>query len=404
MAETIKDQQSKLQQLCADLGSATELVVGEDSNGIRGLYLGASAEVVNKGDELLSIPLSSCLRDDEPPSWFRMGDDEGASSNSYSAGSEWATRLAASLIEYRLQLNEEMQQKQLSTWISMLPDSASLRASLPIHWPSDVLRRAKCQPLERAVDSAYFGRANAVMDLLQALEEVGGHFIDHCSDDEMTRLCHDALDVVQTRTCRVSLGDEDDSVPLRLLAPVFDFLNHGPSANAGFALETNIDGESVLMVRAIHSIARGEEVFISYGHSSTTPTWKCLLSYGFIPNLDITDERNTVELMVEGVKADVGADNVPFKLAEAAARALAAAEDRVLEETDDIFTPEVAQRIAIRASEEADVLLQEDGEMGVSLDEATALSISLAKALRLSQHSVLKSWSLSLMDFVNANS
>ena len=401
IVETLQEQQSKLQELCDGLEIATELVVGEDSDGIRGLY--ASSDDIAEGSPILSIPLSSCLRDDEPPSWFQLDEEEENSSNSYSAGSEWATRLAASLIDLRLL---KPTSDQLSGWISMLPDATNLRASLPIHWPSDVLQSAKCQPLELAVDSAYFGRANAVMDLSEALKEVGESGINQYSDDELTRLCHDALDIVQTRTCRVHLGGEEDhAVQLRLLAPVFDLLNHGPSANAGFALETNADGKSVLVVRAVRSIALGEEVFISYGDSSTTPAWKCLLSYGFVPSLDIADERNTVELVVDGARANVGADNVPFELAEAAAAALAEAEGRALEETDEIFTPEVARRIANRAAEEAtDMLSKEDGEISASSDESAAISISLAKALRISQRRVLESWSSSLLDFADANS
>ena len=407
VGETLQDQQSKFRRLCTDLEIATDLVVGEDSDGIRGLHLDAFAEnVVVEGSPLLSVPLSSCLRDDEPPSWFQLDDEEVEedSPNSYSAGSEWATRLAASLIDRRLR--REPTSDRLSTWISMLPDAANLRASLPIHWPSDILQSAKCQPLELAVDSAYFGRANAVMDLLEALKGVGPSAIDQYSDDELTRLCHDALDIVQTRTCRVSLGDDEEHVAqLRLLAPAFDFLNHGSSANAGFALETDADGKSVLVVRAVRSIAQGEEVLISYGDSSTTPAWKCLLSYGFVPRLDIADERNTVELVVDGIRANVGADNVPFELAEAAAVALAEAEGRVLKETDEIFTPEVARRIASRAAEEAgDMSSKEDVEISASSDEDAALSISLAKALRLSQRRVLESWSSSLFEFADANS
>jgi len=408
--ETLQDQQNNLQKLCVDLGIENEMVVGEDSNGIRGLYLGHIGSEVNQGDQLLSVPLSSCLRDDEPPSWFQQDDEEERSSNtcSYSGSNEWATRLAASLIDLRLQQasDEELDTrnlKKLSTWISMLPDALDLRASLPIHWPSDVLQITKCQALELAVDSAYFGRANAVMDLSESLKVIGASDMDQYSDDEIFRLCHDALDLVQTRTCRVSLRDGEDLMPLRLLAPVYDLINHGPSANAGFALEktNDADDNEVLVVRATRPIARGEEVFISYGDSSTTPAWKCLLGYGFVPNFDISDERNTVELEVDAVRASVGADNVPFELAAAAAGSLAAIEGRALTEGDDIFTPAVARRIAKRAAEEAGILLEGDREMSVASKETT--SISLAKALRLSQHRVLESWSSSLMDFADAD-
>ena len=40
---------------------------------------------------------------------------------------------------------------------------------LPVHWGEEVLLTSKCTALEIVVDSAYFARAGAVMDLAEEL-------------------------------------------------------------------------------------------------------------------------------------------------------------------------------------------------------------------------------------------
>ena len=189
------------------------------------LYLSTSGErgvclnkAVKDGEPILSIPISSCFRDDEPPSWYQINyrDGEDVSGERYNP-SGWATRLAASVLDMELNqgrgdISEEGNNEELKLgreiWQSMLPNEELLRASLPVHWKEEVLATSKCTALELAVDSAYFGRANAVMDLSEELkkaidipegwsmmndEDVNDVILDM---DALQRKCHDALDIV----------------------------------------------------------------------------------------------------------------------------------------------------------------------------------------------------------------
>jgi hypothetical protein len=107
---------------------------------------------------------------------------------------------------------------------------------------------------------------------------------------------------VQTRTCRVS-GNR------RLLAPVYDCLNHdGSTANAGFELQ----GDR-LVVRALVDLQEGQEVLIDYGESAR-PAWKCLTSYGFVPSFpppgesddDEKEDYALAEVYMNGIRYEVG--------------------------------------------------------------------------------------------------
>jgi SET domain-containing protein len=189
---------------------------------------------------------------------------------------------------------------------------------------------------------------------------------------------------------------KDNTAPLRTLAPVFDFLNHGTNPNAGFALESDL-----LVVRATRDIATKDEILIDYGESSTVPAWRCLTSYGFLPDFDERDGRNAVEILVDGVRANVGGDSVPFELVEAAAICLAREDGRTLEEGENIFTPALTLRIADRATEEAQQLLSKSRDLELATEEDT-YSLNLAAALRLSQHKVLTSWSAGLREYANS--
>jgi hypothetical protein len=176
---------------------------------------------VKEGDVILSVPISSCFRDDEPPEWFHQqqpqqhqalrGDAHGSDNNSNNDNnndnideelhvtdyerfnpSAWSSRLAASILDMDLCQEKKMTTTRMTTttfggmvsetddsdedlmlgremWQSFLPDKDILRASLPVHWGEDVLATAKCTALELAVDSAYFARANAVSNLSEKL-------------------------------------------------------------------------------------------------------------------------------------------------------------------------------------------------------------------------------------------
>lgn len=234
--------------------------------------------------------------------------------------------------------------------------------------------------------------------------------------EPLQRKCHDALDIVQTRACRVERTFEDGvqwGPPLRILAPIFDFINHGSSrtkgegsANACFGIENErmCDMQDAkLVVRAVRDISEGEEVLIDYGDSAR-PGWRCLSSYGFVPEYDINSElvdeehvENVAELWMNGLRFEVDPHSVPFDLVEvAAAQSLldSPPKDKELEEDEEsgIFTPVVALAIAQRATEAAFNLITEP-EMVDSEEEwddpEFVHASSLAALLRWSQHKVL---------------
>jgi hypothetical protein len=406
-----------LQELCQLLQATPENLLRLESTpgGARGVYLNRS---IKKGDVILSLPLDSCLRDDFPPSWMQQGDgdDEGGFSSAYNP-SDWATRLAAGILD--LQLREMSGEDEIgdgqSLWLSMLPDPGYLRASLPVHWPEETVQNSRSTALELAVDSSYFARAEKVEDILFALKS-NADLTKDLEDQQLRELCNNALDVVQTRSCR--LVDNGDDTTLRVLAPIYDFINHGSinvggeaGANSQFQLE---DGNS-LVVRAVRDVEADQEVLIDYGESSR-PAWRCLLSYGFVPQYnripgpdeeafaDSDEEDNVAEVYIDGKRYEVGPSQVPFEMVVAAFES-----DRpVADEEGDIgvsLTPEVALKLADRISEVAFYLLLEpEGDLHDDDSVATptpfeVISSREAASLRWSQHRVLIACSLGLREF-----
>ncbi|KAL7538214.1 hypothetical protein ACHAXR_008368 [Thalassiosira sp. AJA248-18] len=426
------------------------------TDGERGVCLN---KPVKSGDAIMSIPISSCFRDDERPrseeenNNSEWGDDDvgGGGDNEQDITdyerynpSGWASRLAASLLDAELGLGmsttvDDDLKLGREIWQSMLPDKDLLHASLPVHWGEEVLATSKCTALELAVDSAYFARATAVMDLSADLKEA---LVDckeddcltdeemlkqKCDDDAMDvaldmemlqRKCHDALDIVQTRACRVERTCEDGvqwGPPLRILAPIFDFINHGSirakkgakgSANASYGVENRsmCDMQNAkLVVRATRDMMEGEEVLIDYGDSAR-PTWRCLTSYGFVPEYDIDSEvvdeenaENVAELWMNGLRFEIDPHSVPFDLVEvAAAQALLDGEMEEEEEDEHLgggmLTPFVARAIAKRATDAAFNLITEP-EMVDSEEDWDSPELihaaCLAMQLRWSQHKVL---------------
>ena len=390
-------------------------------DGVRGVYLNHG---VNEGDIILSLPLESCLQDDKPPAWLQNIDDEDKLSSNYNP-SNWATRLGASLLDLQLRQRQEGD-KDIGQghvfWLSLLPDPEFLRASLPVHWPEETVQNARSTALELAVDSSYFARAEAVEELVYTLKSNSNLTASDLSDDELRQLCSNALDVVQTRACR--LWNDKDDTPLRVLAPIFDFFNHGSikvrgdaGANARFQLED----DQTLIVRAVKSIQANEEVLIDYGDSAR-PAWRCLHSYGFVPqynqipgpNEEATadsedededeDEDNEAEVYMDGVRYVVGPSQVPFDMVATAF----SSDHPVAEDEEDVevsLTPEIALKLADRISDVAYYLLLEPEEdLHDDLPAATAspfqvISSRLAASLRWSQHRILMACALGLREF-----
>jgi hypothetical protein len=223
-------------------------------SGLRGVRL---TKPVPSDEAIIKIPLSCCLCDQAPlPGWLL---DNGEL--------EWSTRLAAVLLDKKMKLQQRPTTSMddiFAQWFDLLPTSKELRASLPVHWPDHVIQSARCTAFELGVDAAYFGRSVPLQTLSQgwsrALLQMQGPS-DRDGAQSTVEVEH-ALDIVQTRACRVSLDDlvptVDDFLvrgqasgiegniavsvppthpPLRLLAPLFDMINHSHRPTAYFRLE-----------------------------------------------------------------------------------------------------------------------------------------------------------------------
>jgi hypothetical protein len=420
------------------------------SDGVRGASLN---KPVPEGEVIISIPLEACLSDESEsvPQWMikaALESNDEEDDQGYTLSS-WATRLAACFIDLQLQNNANANANinpGHKLWLSMLPDPDIVQASLPVHWDDDLVQSARCTALELAVDSAYFARAQTLEDLVFALTNYCDY--DHGkSAQELRTMCDQALDVVQTRTCRLDRGLSNNNdgrtygPPLRVLAPIFDLINHGSTknrgesgANAQFALEGDDDDELLVakdarvVVRATRDLRQGDEIFIDYGPSAQ-PAWRCLLSYGFIPYSstsrskipdDEEDEENVAEVYMDGIRFEVGPSSIPGDMAAAAMASLKeqrtgrAGEAPLLDDDDDddasesALTPQVALRIAQRISDVAHQLILEPGRDAWHDDHPAAtptartlrfISRQTAADLRFSQHRVLLACASGLKDF-----
>jgi hypothetical protein len=372
----------------------------ESSTGVRGVYLNCP---VQANEIVLSIPVTKCLCDDTPPTWMPVLTEED------DASCGWAARLAACLLEEQL-FKQEQQESHTKLWLSLLPNPEFLRASLPIHWEEDLLQSTRCTALEVAVDTAFFGRAGAVQDLVAVVREKQ----KTDNTDTVQRWVENALDVVQTRTCRVS-GNR------RLLAPVFDCLNHdGSNANAGFELQ----GDR-LVVSALVDLQEGQEVLIDYGESAR-PAWKCLTSYGFVPSFpfpgDEEDEYALAEVYMNGIRYEVGPSFIPVEMVAAALDSSIVEDANMVgyppEDESVELTPDIAIRLERRLSQVAFQLLVDpptgtstsssnddddlSDEEDVEDEDETAeriLSSQLAASLRWNQHRILSKCALGLREW-----
>lgn len=459
--DKIDDNLPKLEDLCESMdvtpANLLQFDTDEENDDLRGVYLKSS---VTRGDVILSIPLHRCLVDNTPPGWLssfysQMDDDDDDDDGSYNQ-SRWATCLAASVVELQMK-NQKLTSSDVagepsahSLWLSMLPNAEFLKASLPVHWTDETLRNARCTALELAVDSSYFSRGQAVEELIQALKQRHRQEEEeNKSQEESTvadfderywrEMCSNALDLVQTRSCRlepisadsttttgitssssddgsgIEDGDENlvGSRPIRVLAPIFDFINHAPTtyrgnrrhvhaANAEFQLEekldddddddTSIDRNNVdannrnlhLVVRAKRDIQAKEEVLIDYGHS-TKPAWTCLLSYGFVPsstttranekgmeyleddnddigNYDDGDDSNVAEVFVDGCRFEVSPTTIPVDLVSFYHPGISNDESPTFAQDNRnelVLTAAIARKIAKRLSDAAYYLLLE---------------------------------------------
>jgi hypothetical protein len=180
-----------------------------------------------------------------------------------------------------------------------------------------------------------------------------------------------------------------------------------------------------LVVRATADLRAGEEVLIDYGESAR-PAWKCLLSYGFVPQYnripspgestddDDDDDENLAEVYMDGARYEVGPSSIPVEMVAAATASMYGPPDLEMGELEEIeitLSPEVALRIARRLSDVAyHLLLEPERDMYDDHPAATptpfqVMSNKLASSLRWSQHRILLACALGLREFATeANS
>lgn len=466
-----------LQDLCSLLQvdpilSATLYLQTE--NGNRGVF---TSDDMVEDDIILRIPLTSTLRDNQPPTWFldslvpddedddKEGGDDGQTDPQelHLNPSEWSTRLAASVIDLYLSKGRKSEEiiDELSSddskfvgqkqWLSMMPHSTALRASLPVHWPEEIISNAKCTALELSTDSSFFFRAQAVEDLKFAIKssksiyDAANEFLGAKSssgdlEQGLNQLCHDALDIVQTRSCRLDavIGDETTSPqqllcpPLRCLAPVFDFCNHGSSSHSGSgssnayfgmemcnSVEGNDNGEDMaLVIRARRDIKANEEILIDYGES-TRPSWKCLASYGFIQsNAEV--ESDSAEIFLDGNRYEVTIDSIPSEMVEVAAAMLLQQQGYdSLEMADEDMAPlELTPEIALFLSNRLlDAASQMVNDLNIDFDdidwqfqdetkddiEPSSIAKALVSSLQQAQRGVLLKCSEGLREYADGH-
>jgi hypothetical protein len=509
LANKNKNEQFSLERLCSllNISGSSSLFLSKGLDGVRGLYTNKD---ILKNEVVMEIPLSSCIVDNKPPSWLqndyihREDDDgdydsidtkdtfkENEGTNKVLDPRKWATRLAASLVDIQMEKHDSKDRKSddrqkennvntgLKEWLSSMPDPGFLSASLPVHWPEETISNAKCTALELAVDSSYFARGEAVQDMLvsineqnQQISQVGKmqkvedknnekkyHNFDQ-DEVDLESICQNMLDIVQTRSCRVETSDAQWGPPLRVIAPVFDYINHGFSssesfpgqgcANTYFGLEQGKSSSPSIIVRAKSHIRSNDEILIDYG-ASTRPAWRCLVSYGFVPEynshiphsgddsniVDLINDRenaNVAEVYLNGRRFEVGKSTIPADLVEAAHESLivdhledvfdsdfellTSHEDEITDDTsfsdtnendiESFLSPPIAIKLAKRLSDAAFALLLEpelefSNDIGVDCPNAI-IAARLAAALRWSQHKVLLDCALSLRDYTSNES
>lgn len=205
-------------------------------------------------------------------------------------------------------------------------------------------------------------------------------------------------------------------------------------ANACFGIENErmCDlHDARLVVRATRDVMEGEEILIDYGDSAR-PNWRCLTSYGFVPDhsdevVDEDQSSDVAELWMNGLRFEVDAQSVPYELMEVAAaqvlldQALEGNFDESQEEEEEddddeneddeeeglVLSPSVARAIAKRATEAAfNLILEPDIDDSEEVWDAPEFvhAMNLAALLRWSQHKVLMAFAENLTMFAASTS
>jgi len=314
--------------------------------GLRGLI---ALEDIEAGETFLRVPLDKCF--------VKRGDDEG----------KWPVNLALQL----LTAMEKGTESEFWPYFCLLPTVEELQKSLPIHWEAEEIEEGFSgdhdilvfdDDVRAAVESAWTWRdvmwneyrysleANGVVEnrgattrpttkpLPAGLAGVAGA-ADWDDEDDVPKIAvqnkklikipspasvaesvgdgaggktaftrrefEHALDLVQTRNCCPEPG-------LHLIVPMFDMLNHDPSASTIISVD-----EQSVQLKTNHRIPKSSQIFLNYNiDSQLSSPWGlqekddqfdypmdvsayALAAYGFLPVV----EQVSVLLPLDTIRA-----------------------------------------------------------------------------------------------------
>ena len=153
-----------------------------------------------------------------------------------------------------------------------------------------------------------------------------------------------------------------------------------------------------MIVKALDDIGADEEVYISYGSAATQPAWKCLFSYGFVPEYRDQDgisvfEDDVAEITLEdGRITEVGPTEIPFDLVAYEAERLG----QLSPNGEVEFTKEIGECIVAKVESAAKELVDFESHATTTSEEA----VRLAATLRNSNVRTLRACAGGLRDFI----
>jgi hypothetical protein len=195
----------------------------------------------------------------------------------------------------------------------------------------ETLVQAQSREFEIRADANYFRSFSFQDELLDALENVENFEIaNSCESGQFSW----AIDMIQSRVFRFEVQVKENVDPgkphtesLRVLAPMFDFFNHSPTASSNLSL--NYESQRIQL--RVGRYMAGEQVLISYGDKTSDDL---ALFYGFVPFEHNPFAAAELRGFVSGGQlAHLEACSVPFeshKFATLASKLAAAADAKLV--------------------------------------------------------------------------
>lgn len=233
-----------------------------NADNVRGIY---SASDVHEGDIVLEIPIGLCF----------IGSDDGTIKPSDCL---WPIQIAQQLLKEA----DSKGKGSFGPYLNILPQQFAFPSTpemlpfLPVHWDTVAFP----QPVLEAVNNIN----SDIMPMIQSLNDWRKWAYSQVSSEEKrdSRLDY-YIDIVQTRGCRLYLQSleegKDDNSKFNALVPFYDMINHASEAEVNTFYYFDQEKEAIVLL-AKRDIAKGQEVFITYG---PLQPHECLVNYGFVP-------------------------------------------------------------------------------------------------------------------------